>query len=364
MKVPMLKKTFIVFAILAVSSVASAGKEYYVASTGSDSFNGTKMKPWSTIQHAGLFVLAGDTIHVAPGLYRGAIRTSNSGKPDARIRFVSDRKWAAVITAETPSGAIWENKGDYVDIEGFEITGNARTGIDNKGSHVRIVGNHVHNIPAADCSNLGGSGINNSNYKASDNDILGNVVNNIGLVDSPKPCYRVHGIYHANSGGHISNNITYRNWGYGIHLWHYPKNVVVANNLVYANRAGGIIIGNEPRENFVVDNIIVANNIVVWNDGVSIKEQNRTGINNRYINNLVYGNRKGDKLVLQNGNRDEGTVFADPQFENFKPDGSGDYRLKPGSPALGRGKSGFAPPNDLERRKRAANPSIGPLDKP
>ena len=42
---------------------------YYVATTGSNSANGSATAPWATIQQAANEVKAGDTVYVAPGTY-------------------------------------------------------------------------------------------------------------------------------------------------------------------------------------------------------------------------------------------------------------------------------------------------------
>ena len=52
---------------------------YYVATTGSNSANGSATAPWATIQQAANMVAPGDTVHVAPGQYNAAVTTSHSG---------------------------------------------------------------------------------------------------------------------------------------------------------------------------------------------------------------------------------------------------------------------------------------------
>ena len=37
----------------------------------------------------------GTTVHVAPGTYEGDVVTTATGTPTARVRFISDQKWAA-----------------------------------------------------------------------------------------------------------------------------------------------------------------------------------------------------------------------------------------------------------------------------
>ena len=336
---------------------------YYVSPGGSDTGNGSTSAPWATIQHAAEAAQPGAIIHVAPGTYIEAIKTTTSGTSSARITFRSDTRWAAKVIAPKSDSA-WENRGDYVDIEGFDITGDARLGILNLGSFVRIMGNHVHNIPA-ECGGDGGAGIDNANYQASDNDVVGNLVHDIGSTLSVK-CGAVQGIYHANLRGHIMNNIVYRAWAYGIHVWHFPKDVVVSNNLVFQNGESGILIGAPAGGTAVASGMVVANNIVLdnpassWGNGPAIEESGLTGTDNKYSNNLIWSNKQG--IVLQNGVRAVGTIKADPRLENYQANGSGNYHLGHSSPAVAAGSLTGVPPIDFDGRIRptTAPPDIGP----
>src|SRR5262249_53322882 len=116
---------------------------YYVRPSGTDVGNGRANAPWATIQHAADNAHPGTIVHVGPGTYIGGIKSTTSGTSAARITFQSDIRWGAKVIAPTSESA-WENRGNYVDIEGFDITGDARLGILNLGSFVRIMGNHVH----------------------------------------------------------------------------------------------------------------------------------------------------------------------------------------------------------------------------
>lgn len=320
--------------------------DFYVSPSGDDSNDGTRHNPWRTLQKAAEMVKAGATVHVAPGLYAYSreLKTPASGTPTARVRYISEAKWGAKLrSSQTGNSAVWWNQGDYVDIEGFDISGNGALGIYNSGSHDRIIGNLVHDIPAPACPENGGAGIHDGNFSAFDDDIIGNFVHDIGNYG--EPCQRVHGIYHTNRGGHIYNNVSFHNQGWGIHLWHAATGVTIADNIVFSNGYGGILIGAESSDfssgNGEDDNTLVSNNIVFQNGllsdarGYGILEYGAVGEKNSYINNIVYGNHPANMKV--NRKNEWNTMPADPQFINFQPDGSGNYRLRPESPACSQG---------------------------
>ena len=355
-------------ATVSFSTPPPPGTNYYVSPTGNDANDGSQQNPWATIQHAGSVATAGATVHVAPGTYQGAITTQTSGTATGRIRFISDVQWGALVRA-TSVYTVWTNQADYVDIEGFDIASSDPTtcdGIMNYASYVRIFGNNVHNLGYDDTTCVYGAGIDNTpNDAGHDDDVIGNVVHDIGNVNNTKQF--LHGIYHANLRGHIWNNLVYRCEGWGIHLWHAANQVTIANNTVFNNGYGGIIIGDgDDTGGFpgpvVNDYTVVTNNIVYRNglnsnaSGYGIEEYGLTGTHNQYLNNLVYQNGPAD-WNLQNGNTSVASISADPQFVNYQPDGSGDYHLQSTSPALAAGASSGAPTIDTTG---AARPSTSP----
>jgi hypothetical protein len=60
-------------------SYAAIGTTYYVSTIGSDSNNGTFDAPWKTIQKACNTVIAGDTVCIEAGTYKGKISIPTSG---------------------------------------------------------------------------------------------------------------------------------------------------------------------------------------------------------------------------------------------------------------------------------------------
>lgn len=350
--------------VLALSAVLEASPQaatdYYVSPSGSDSWPGSAARPFATIAKAGSVVTAGGTVHVAPGTYAsGPFTTRASGTAAARIRYVSDVRWKALIrTTGTNMHIAWTNNGSYVDIEGFDLSCNGRIGILSMGSFCRIIGNHVHDIPAADVGGSGGAGINHGNYSAHDNDMIGNVVHHIG---PSAPTNTVHGLYHSNLRGRVVNNIAYKNAGWGFHTWHAANQLTVSNNLFFENFRGGIIIGaGDSPGGVTTDNCVVSNNILLNNVDHAIIESGKTGPNNKYINNLIWGNPRG--LVIRVSA--VGTLSADPKLVNYQENGGGDYHLSAASPCVDAGTSQGAPSTDLDgaSRPKGARVDIGPYE--
>lgn len=348
------------------ATAPSGGLNYYVSTNGSDTNAGTQSAPFRTIDKASSVAQPGTVVHVAPGTYSssGAISTSASGTPSAPIEFVSDARWAAKIVVAGTDRA-WENDGDYVQIVGFDITNTysqGRLGLVNYGSHARLIGNHVHNISESYCAAaLGGSGIVNANYSATDDDVIGNVVDHIGPTSA---CNLVQGIYHSAYGGHIVNNIVDNVSAYGIQLWHAANAVAVSDNLVFSSSAGGIIIGaGDAPGGVTADNMVVTNNIVADNAGFGIREYGAVGTHNSYANNDVMGNSDGGFSLL-NGNVATGTLTVDPHFVNWQGSGNGDYHLQVGSPAIGAGTSLGAASTDFDGNARPQQHGfdIGPYE--
>ena len=223
----------------------TSAADYFVSTAGSDSNDGSAAHPWRTIQHASSLVTAGYTVHVLPGTYNvtgpGAYPAGSQChhhvQPAAPLVLASPSflisKWGAKIVTSGQSFYSWGINGNYVDIVGFDITGDSMGGIRLNGSNQRALNNLVHDLGFVFCDGNGGAGIVSNNYTASNNDVIGNVVHDIG---NPGGCNGVHGIYHSIAGENIiQNNIVYRASSYGIHLWHAATNVVISNNTVFAN---------------------------------------------------------------------------------------------------------------------------------
>jgi parallel beta-helix repeat protein len=292
-------------------------------------------------------------VHVAPGSYAGGFKTTTSGTASGRIHFISDVKWGAKIRSGSGSAA-WDNRGNYIDIDGFEVDGSStswREGIYMAGSNGVVKNSYVHHIANSGCSNTGGSAINSDSYYAAvKNDIINNLVHDIG---SPG-CSFIQGIYMA-SAGTIVNNLVYNIGAVAIHLWHDAADIKIINNTVFNSEYGMVVGGGDFVRAKVADNIVVSNNIV-YDNTYGISEQGSVGTHITYTNNLVYQNRSYN-ISLKTGVA-TGTIAANPLFVSYVRTGGGDYRLTSASPAVDKGTASNAPAIDLAGNARPQGKAV------
>lgn len=343
----------------------AATNNYYVATTGTDSNNGLTLNTaWKTISHASSALSLGSSgtiVHVAPGTYSENVVTSRSGTGSARITYISDTKWAAQIVPPSTASFGWTNYGNYTDIENFDMGGSQCIGIGNAGSYQTAIGNNVHNnATGCDSGSNGGAGIDDTNYSGTANQILGNFVHDVGMVNSACIAHTnssVQGIYHSHSGGLIANNLSVNNCDYGIHLWHAATKVIVVNNTSVYNREGILVGSGQSPGN---SGTVVLNNIVAFNADYGVIQEASGGgsvTGAVYSYNLAYGNGSGD---FPDAPCTPSCITGEnPLFVNNTGTAGGDYHLQTGSPAIGTGTTTEAPSTDYDGNPRSLPITIG-----
>ena len=339
-------------------------RNYYVSRSGSDAHNGSRKRPWRTLAHAATHARPGSTVHVATGRYPGPLVLSRNGRPGRRIHFVAEERWGARIAA-TSSGSlgIVEISGDYVDFDGFDISGrggDGTAGIVVPGSHVRVLHNRVHDVlVACDGGSNGGGGIvaggGLPDYRNHDIQVVGNLVHDV--VGTPtRRCEGVQGIYASVARVLIANNVVYRNAHDCITSWHAATQLTIVNNTAVDCPGAGITIGSGGPGATSSGNVhtFVANNLVYGN-GQGIVETSdgahRVGPGNRFLNNLVYRSGNG---APSRGAIVSGTVSSDPKLASA----ARSYRLTAGSAAIDAGTSNGAPHTDFDRVHRPQGPRV------
>lgn len=245
--------------LLLAAALPVAATDFHVAVGGNDADPGTEGAPWATIQHAVESVGPGDRILVHAGSYEGA-RIEASGLPGAPITLMAAPREAVLIdgpgsqcvhdssleleTWEAPEIVSW-----WV-VEGFEIVGGSRSGIDLRATEDVVVrGNRVH-----------GSGLTGIFTAFSYRPLI---------EDNESHDNGEHGIYHSNSGDDpvIRGNRLHGNAGAGIHM-----------NADASQGGDGVITGALVERNVIWDNG-TAGGAGINLDGVS---------ESVFVNNLIY----------------------------------------------------------------------------
>jgi len=130
---------------------ALLGADYHVATTGSDSSGtGSQSDPWATLTKAQTVATAGDTVHVASGLYAERVTLTRSGTAGNPISFLgpSDRSatnWGFVLNGANYITVGWFSCSNSLNNTGSLLAG---CGIDNEGHHNNIISNDCFNNSA------------------------------------------------------------------------------------------------------------------------------------------------------------------------------------------------------------------------
>ncbi len=324
----------------AIAVTASAGTNYYVAPAGSDANPCSAAAPCLTMQRVSQLLAPGDIAHFAAGNYSwGTQNVSASGTASTRVTYISDVKWGAKISGSCP---IMRNTGDYVDVIGFDMTGTCVNGLLQDGNYGRIIGNRVHDLPGT--NGYAGILVDCCNYHLTGNQVLGNVVDNIGPFGLSN---QIHGIYVAGPNSVIENNIVTRAAAACIHLFHGSTNEIISNNVVANCGRYGIAVSADPA--ITTDDYTTVDNNIVVNvsgsvNGQGIYEWPSTGTHNVYNNNIVYNN--SPNFALLTGTQSGTITLTSAQFSslfvNYTGDMSGDYHLRSGAVAIDAGTTACA----------------------
>ena len=123
---------------------------YYVATSGNDLAKGTADSPWRTIGQAmNAKLKPGDEVVVRSGTYKEAVVVNKDGSAAGAITLRSEVPGGAkIVPPDTKAGITI--LGDYVTVDGFDVSGSQGSGI--TGVHVHHV-TLTHNIVHDNVSN-------------------------------------------------------------------------------------------------------------------------------------------------------------------------------------------------------------------
>ncbi len=332
---------FVAPALVLLLAANGMGDTYYVAPTGKAENDGSREKPWASVEQALAKVGGGNTIVLRPGIYQGPILIAKAyaGTAERPTIIRSEVKWQAVIMGAPYHVIASGDDCHWVVIDGFEVLGARYDGIKMNGDHSTVWNCWVHNNSAM--------GVAMHNKK-------GGVIENNLIEFNGQHVQFHHGVYADGEGLVVRNNIVRHNSSFGLHLYPSIRNARVENNLVSGHKEKPGIILSCPKgggRNVVVNNTIVGNRggIAIWQgDGEVV------------ANNILVADRDREVLVFSEGttqvtsdynlcvpaSTDQGPhgLTGDPMFVDA---GRGVYWLRPDSPAIGKGAAQYAPASDF-----------------
>jgi hypothetical protein len=397
---------------LTLAAAAVGATDYHVAMDGDDGNPGTLAEPWRTLQHAVESVTPGDRILVHAGTYLGA-RIEASGAPEQPITLQAAPGEAVLLDAPGPDNAhdsvleleTWKDPGivAWWIVEGFEIAGSPKYGVDSRSvHHVTVRGNVVH-----------GSALTG---------IFDGFADDVLYEGNESYANGEHGIYHSNSGDRptVRGNWLHDNFAAGVHMNGdlsqggdglitealIEANVIhgnghgggsginldgvsdsaVINNLIFDERASGISLYQDDGAECSSDNLVAHNTVLTTVDGrwaLNMETPGCTG--NRLYDNVFWtahtfrgsislwddhpagfvseNNALVDRFSVDGGKSvmnlaawqalgyDAESFLATPE-ELFTDPEAGDFHLSPGSPAVDAGATLPEVPIDLEGSPR------------
>jgi hypothetical protein len=356
----------------------TSGPALYVATTGSNNSTcGASGSPCATPDYAvNNRASAGTTVSVAAGTYSYGATTATfnkSGTSGNPIVVQCQTQWACYITSTIATGdntQVVQINSNYLTFTGFDVTDtggsttNANNGMVVSGIYDTISHNRVHDIHPV-CDSNGGGGISVYVSGSTVNAVIdSNLVYNIGFGYSPCTStsqYQTHGInMESNGSATITNNLIYNTTGWAIQYQGTINGGVIANNTILGAYQGGLVIEPEVTNLYAINNIILNTGSKGSSYGVDLS-MNSSNSSIVVDNNLLYGNTSGNLSSGATGANTITTVnpASGTLFVNYQANGSGNYQLAAGSPAIKAGDSTNAPATDFTGTAQTAPPSIG-----
>lgn len=210
--------------LMTFTSLASADS-LSVSPAGSNHARGETSDPFATISHAANVAKSGDTIFVAPGVYKETISFNNK----RNLTFQGTGKRKPIISGEGKRAYGFKNLyGNDISIQGFELTGQTEAGIYSLGKNNLINNNHLHHIGSSSETHSNGIRI----VWGESSRVINNTIHHIG------PGSESMGIWLLETrDNQIENNTVYLVRKEGIRDWKGLSNEIISNR-VFLNWAG------------------------------------------------------------------------------------------------------------------------------
>ena len=333
---------------------ASSGATFYVATTGSDDNPGSAAAPWRTVGKALRSLSAGQSAVVRGGTYVEALWVDRGGTANAPITIRAAPGEVAVIDAPGDAALVMASGAQYLRFQG--IVFESATG---PSSANVLAENGSHHIELLGCEIRGSA--RQGFYSESGTNAIHIIACNIHDNGGSGPSGLDHNVYLQGTNHLIASSlIRGAGNGYGIQIYPSSTAAIVSASTVVGNGEGGIIVGSEG--NGTTNGARIVGNILAFNAGPGLSAfwGGIAGGDNIARGNIGWGNIGGE--LTGSSIAHEAPIIADPLFLNRS---GGDFRVAPGSPALGAGDPSFTPATDLAGNPRPAGsgPDVGAYER-
>lgn len=396
---------------------------YYVATTGNNSHNGSLSTPWKTIQKAAAVAGAGDHVYVKKGTYYNNVVIANSGTSGSWLTFDAYPGDEHQVILENAFFKLAQK--NYVRISGMKVQ-NGHNGFNIEGpcEGIQISNNHTFNtfssgiiawgVPfgsdPGDYNNIHNLKILNNkvekacnggwnecitlangvvNFEIADNEVFngGDPVNGgegidlkAGVRNGSVHDNYIHGLtrrgIYLDAGGTLGftppsvrdidvyNNKVTNCVGAGMAIMTEGSGSVydinIYNNLFYENTEDGMMYYKHPVGTGSVYNCHLTNN-TIYNNGRYGILVNFTGATNLTVrNNISYNNSNNNYSRTNGSGATSNNLFgSNPLFINA---GTANFELQSGSPAINTGTSTQAPSVDYNGDSRVGQVDIGAFE--
>jgi hypothetical protein len=288
--------------------------DYFVATTGNDSNNGSQQSPWKTIKKGIESLRAGDNLYITAGIYHLAANVSPiynyseaqaSGTSQNPIK-VTTYGGKVIIDGDENTGRFIYIDRDYWVVENLELRNFRTTILMIPGSYNVIRNNVLHDMKldtglfSADSgTDIGiklGHHLNNA-YTCGGNVVENNRIYKIPLGEGIYIGHAGENYVHTCENNLISDNIIYEVWE-GIDSKINAQNNIYRGNEIYNfHHFGNLLTAIYVRKYSRVVNNLIYNNPVyaIWIDGGTNSNLNNEpmGMGNEFYHNTIVGNKVG-----------------------------------------------------------------------
>lgn len=349
---------------------------YYVATTGSDSNNGTQNAPFLTVQKGVNIALPGDTIIIETGIYTSpnvgtstfAVTINSAGTVNSPITLKALTAGTVILSGNGtnchsfinfgPNAAFWVIQNLRVTncySGGIWLNSGTSKNISIQNCEIDHIGIHIDTTTIGQCGIYAGPGIDSLTINAC-------MIHDVGRTNYVSNSFD-HLLYLHSTNTIITNNLFWNSLnGWQVQTADGFTGVIINNTFFGPNqyatstKVGQVMLWSSGS----VSNVIIRNNVSYGSNGCFITSYTPNFMNYSSIDHNIVFNPTSTITIydtLPSGFTQSANQVVNPMLVNPVP--GGNYNLLVGSPCIKAGSSTLAPLYDIDGVSRTNIPDIG-----